>query len=98
MEPQIFAAIGAAVAIGIMGGKMVDHIWPNSKDGSNGWRSKIETLIEQQLKCMDKQLNDSAEQTRLIGLMEHRMEQHEKRESQAWRDMFDLVRDLKNRG
>lgn len=94
MEPQLFAAIGAAVAVGIMGGKIVEHIWPNSK-GTNGWRSKIEILVEQQLKCMDKQLNDSAEQTRLLGLMEHRMNEHEKRESRAWHDMFELVRDLK---
>jgi hypothetical protein len=97
MEPQVYAAIGAAVAVGVTGGKLVELLWPNGngKNGSGEWRSKIELLVEQQLHCMEEHQKQSAESMQMIVLMEHQMSEHEKRESQAWRDLFELLRRLK---
>lgn len=63
---------------------------PQNSQGE--WRGKIETLMEQQLDCMRELREQGAEQTRISGLMQHQIEQHETREREAWRDLFRIMR------
>ena len=96
MDSSIVAAFGAAIAVGIAGSEVLKHFMGNGKQSDNGWRSKIEALVEQQLKCLEDHQKQSTESMQMIVLIEHQMAEHEKRESQAWRDIFELVRKLKN--
>ena len=86
MEPQVFAAIGAAIAMGISGGKIIDHIWPKNGNG------KIELLLEQQIELMKKADDRAVAQATSMALMQQEMENHEKRESKAWDDIFTILR------
>lgn len=101
MEPQAMAAvIGAGVSVGIAGSAIVNHLLGNGKKPEaepNGWRAEMKTLIKQQIECTKELREQSADTGKVLGLIEHRLADHEERSSQAFRDLFELVRDIKNK-
>lgn len=100
MTPELFGMMAGAVAMGVAGARLIDHIMPAKTNGHqeavNGWRSKMETLVSQQIKCADKMDAQIAEQNKALLCLSSEMAQHHKDVAQAWRDNFEIIRTIKD--
>ena len=86
MNPELGAVVGVAITGGIAITKIIDRFWPQNGNG------KVEILLARLVELAEEDRKDRAETSRSLALMQREMEQHEKRESQAWRDAFELLR------
>ena len=88
MEPSIVAAFGAAMAVGIAGSEVVKHFLGNRRNG-NG---KVEMLLGRLVELAADASKQDTDVSQTLAMIQKDLENHEKRESQAWRDAFALLR------
>lgn len=96
MEPQIYGVLGAAMALGLAGGKLIDNLWACYGTNRGSGNGKLEILLKRLVKLAEQERALGTDLMTALALMQQEMRSHEARESKAWEDMLRIVRQVRN--